>query len=265
MKKFFKEGLSRGLLITSRLLPSQGIPILTYHSIDSSGSTISTSQEVFKSHIEYLADQGFRTISLRAYYDRLTGLLPDSEREIVLTFDDGFKNNYDVVFPLMKRFGFTATFFLTAGFIGKTCRWPMDTSIPEMPLLSWDEVREMSSEGMEFGAHTVSHVDLTGVSEETAMEEIVRSKSIIEEQLCKPVEFFCYPYGKYLQQHVDMVKESGFLGGCSIKYGVRNQADDRYCLRRVGTARFSNLFDFKAGVHGSYGLYVSVRDLLRWV
>ncbi len=263
MKKFFKEGLSRGLLITSRLLPLQGIPILTYHSIDSSGSTISTAQEVFNSHIEYLADQGYKTISMRTYHDRLMGLLPKNEREIVLTFDDGFKNNYDVVFPLLKRFGFTATFFLTVGFIGKTCRWPMDPSIPEMSLLSWDEVREMSAGGMEFGAHTVTHVDLTEVSDVIALEEIAGSKSTMEDQLCKPVDFFCYPYGKYSERNVDMVKESGFLGGCSIRYGVRNQADDRYCLRRVGTARFSNLFDFKAGVHGSYGLYVSLRDLLR--
>ena len=129
MKKLVKKGLSSGLIAAGKIIPSQGIPILTYHSIDSTGSVISIQQDVFKEQMNYLADNEYTIISLRKYIERLKGGAIKGKKEVVLTFDDGFSNNYTFAFPILKKLGFIATFFLTSGFIGRTCQWGRDQSI----------------------------------------------------------------------------------------------------------------------------------------
>lgn len=263
MKGFIKKGLSQGLIAAGKIIPSQGIPILTYHSIDSTSSVISIRQDVFKEQMKYLSDNGYTTISLRQYIDRLRRGKIKNKKEVVLTFDDGFRNNYTFAFPILKKMGFTATFFLTSGFIGRTCQWHRDQSIKEMPLLSWDEIKEMSAADMEFGAHTMNHVDLTKASDIELEQEIDGSRKMIEDFLGKSVDLFCYPYGRYSGKIETKVKNYGFLGSCSIRYGIRNHIQDQYCLRRIGTARFSTQLDFISGVLGTYGMYAGCSDFLR--
>ena len=121
----------------------------------------------------------------------------------------------------------------------------------------------MSKAGMEFGAHTMNHTDLTKASDVELDQEIDGSRKMIEDYLGKGVDLFCYPYGRYSGKIVAKVINLGFLGGCSIRYGIRNRIQDQYCLRRIGTARFSTQLDFISGVLGTYGMYAGFSDFLR--
>ena len=105
--------------MTSFFLP----PVLCYHSIDRSGSLISVSPELFESHMNYLSAQGYHVLSMQDGLDRLNQQQAISEKTVVLTFDDGYENNYTVVRPLLTRYGFNATFYVATGFVGATAAW----------------------------------------------------------------------------------------------------------------------------------------------
>jgi peptidoglycan/xylan/chitin deacetylase (PgdA/CDA1 family) len=263
MRQVLKRRIASSLVKLATIFPAHRIPVLAYHSIDSSGSVISTSRDLFEAQMVYLYGQGYRTINLDEYLERLKTGGGKDRKEVVLTFDDGFENNYTVAFPILKRLGFTATIFLTTGYLGKTCKWQKDQSIGALPLLSWEQVLEMSEEGFSFGSHTISHADLTTVTEDEAEREIAASKESLETRLSKSVSFFCYPYGNRTPAIEGIVRRQGYLGACTTVYGMKNQYEDRYHLKRLGAARFSSNVDFQAGVLGTYGLYVRIRDIVK--
>ena len=138
------------------------VPILTYHSIDSSGSVISTSPEKFVSQMRYLAESFFKVISLNDVVKCIQERRPFPPKSAVITFDDGFKNIYDEAYPVLKKFGFKATVFLVPRYCGRNNRWNgQPEGIPTLDLLGWDEIGEMVHNGVEFGAHTMSHPNLS--------------------------------------------------------------------------------------------------------
>ncbi len=116
---------------------------------------------------------------------------------IALTFDDGFRNFRTEAAPLLERYRFPATVFVVTGYCGKTNGWPAQGArIPELPLMDWDELREISERGFEIGAHTVRHPNLQALSADSARQEMQDSKSEIEDRLGRSVTQFAYPYGK---------------------------------------------------------------------
>lgn len=261
MKHQIKKGISFCLAQLGNILTFDHIPILTYHSIDSSGSPISMDENQFTRQMEWLYEHDYRTVSLNSFLERVgNGTVSSGKKNVVLTFDDGFENNYTVAFPVLKKFGFKATFFLSTAFLGTNSHW-LEPPLDRMSMLSWEQVKEMSQAGMDFGAHTVHHTDLTVVDRDHAEREINDSKDVIEDHLNKGVYFFCYPFGHYSWELEFLVRRIGFLGACTTKYGIRNSRDDRYKLSRIGTAKFSNHFDFIAGILGTYDLYEAIRRL----
>src|SRR5207247_7240212 len=105
-------------------------------------------------------------------------------KTVAITFDDGYKNFHGEAFPVLKEFGFQATVFLVTGYCGKDNRWNGQPSgIPKLDLLNGDEILEMASHGIDFGSHTVNHPDLTKLSANEASDEILKSKSKIQDLL----------------------------------------------------------------------------------
>lgn len=239
------------------------IPILTYHSIDESGSVISVSPDKFKRQMEFLKRGGFQTISLKEITECIYNGRDFPKKSIAITFDDGFKNIYSKAFPVLKEFGFTATLFLISGKCGKDNQWDRQTkNIPRLVLLSWDEILEMSDNGIEFGAHTMSHADLSKLSLDKAAEEITRSKSMIQGRLKKDTLFFAYPYGRQSEQIQSIVKDE-FSGACSDKMGFTTLKSDIYSLPRIEMYYFSgnNLLSWIETPFFSY--YIQWRYVLR--
>jgi peptidoglycan/xylan/chitin deacetylase (PgdA/CDA1 family) len=210
-----------------------GTPILGYHSIDDSGSSISIAPSQFEEQMGFLYKKEYKTITLRDYLDSIMMNQPTPRKSIVLTFDDGYKNNYDIAFPILRVFGFTATIFLVTGFMGKTDSWEKDKGIPDFPLLSWNEVLEMKKYGIDFQPHSHSHPLLTDLTGDEIKAELINSKKEIESRLNKKAEVFCYPHGKYDDEVIKILKDLGFKAAVTTRFGWNYKPIDFFKIERI--------------------------------
>ena len=194
--------------------------------------------------MRYLKLRGYTPINL---YELVKGLnlgakLPP--RPIVLTFDDGYDDNYTYAFPILKKFSFTATIFLVTRDIGGLSDWSDSEETTKEPLLSWDKIKEMSEYGIDFQSHTHTHPSLPKLDAQKIKEEILTSKEIIEQKLKKKVDFLCYPYGHFNSEVKQILKETGYQGAATTKRGVVKETDDPYSLKRIGIKRKHGLLAF---------------------
>ena len=149
--------------------------ILTYHSLDASGSVISLRPEIFRQHIRSLVEQKIAVVSLEDILGPRQG--EETQPAVALTFDDGFANFFHEACPLLHENHLPVTVFLISGYCGKTNDWSSQPpGLGGRALLGWSEIEELSRHGIEFGAHSVSHPDLTKLALAAATEEVLRSK-----------------------------------------------------------------------------------------
>jgi peptidoglycan/xylan/chitin deacetylase (PgdA/CDA1 family) len=240
------------------------LPILTFHAFDNQSSVISFPPRVFKRGMAKLRENGYRTMSLLDAVDCLRMRKSFPERSLVITFDDGYRTIYEVAFPVLQDYGMCATIFLTVGERG--IMMP-DTRLPSLSghsMLSWYEILEMHQWGIDFGAHTLTHPDLTCLSVDRIENEIVESKAIIEDALSAPVVCFAYPYGHYNHQSRKLVRQH-FACACSDNLGLIHAGSDLYALERVDGyyLRTKRLFDLM--LTGLFPWYIKVRSIPRWV
>jgi peptidoglycan/xylan/chitin deacetylase (PgdA/CDA1 family) len=187
-------------------------------------------------------------------------------KALVITFDDGYANNYEKAFPILKAHGFKATVFLTSGLIGsgRLFDWDKERRDPESYRpLNWDQVLEMAASGLvSFGAHTRTHRWLTELPAAAAEEEIEGSKRDLEQKLGTTVRHFCYPAGRLSDAIVAMVKGAGFEAACVTPSGPGIR-ETLYTLKRVGIYRDDDLLRFRAKLSGLFRLARESRSLWR--
>ncbi len=243
---------------------SVSLPVLTFHAIDDRPSVISFSPRLFRRGMARLHERGYRTLSLLDAVDCLSQRKPFPERSFTITFDDGYRSVFDEAFPVLKHYKMTATVFLAVGekrVSGHGARLP---SLEGRQMLSWDEIREMRDSGINFGAHTLTHPDLTQLSLEQAEFEIYESKATIEDTLKVPVASFAYPYGRYDNKSVEIV-EQHFACACSDKLGLATAGSNPYALERVEAyyLRSERLFDIM--LTNMFPLYIRARSIPRGI
>ena len=245
--------------------PINKIPILTYHSIDESGSVISTKSDIFRKQIKFLSEAGYKTISLETLGKHLRGQIDLPPKTIVLTFDDGFQNFYTTAFPILSEYNFTATVFLITDYCGTFNDWSGNLpGLERSNLMNWDEIRELSNAGIEFGAHSLSHADLTRISTKAACHEIIGSKTAVEERLGKVVTAFAYPYGSY-NTTIKRITQEYFTIACTTNLGKVEANDDMYALKRLDTYYLSNERIFRQVLSENFDWYISFRQTMREV
>jgi peptidoglycan/xylan/chitin deacetylase (PgdA/CDA1 family) len=233
--------------------PLPGARILYYHSISNDPVRSSVSPEVFAAHIDYLRGR-CEPVSLSEVVRRLAGGAPLAPRTVVITFDDGFRDNYEQAFPILARAGIPATVFLTASFIG-TQSLPTLSRTEFVPRpLDWGQVREMHAHGIEFGSHTLTHPMLSQVPLDDARREIAESRRMIEDKLGVPPPFFCYPRGDFNEAVKRMVKEEGYLAACTTLPGTNDRKADLFALRRTYIGRRDTPREFAKKMAGGYDL-----------
>lgn len=166
--------------------------ILTYHSIDSSGSPVSVSEETFRAHARFLGSGRVGVVPLADLPS-----LPDHEDAVALTFDDGFLNFTRSAMPLLANMGLPATVFVVSDAVGTTNAWGgrEEPGIPTLPLMGWKELHSVRDAGIEIGAHTRHHLDLTAVSEAQLEDETAGCVDRISSELGERPRRFAYPYG----------------------------------------------------------------------
>lgn len=241
----------------------KGIPVITYHSIDDSGSIISTSPAIFRRQMRFLSENGFRTLTL-AELGRLIGTgerFPD--KRVVLTFDDGFENFHSQAFPLLDRYGFDSTVFLVAGRCGKHNDWEGNPAkLPRSRMLSWNQVKELSSSGVDFGSHTVTHPNLTSIPIDSAEVEMAESRKMIEDGIGRAVNNFAYPYGKF-NESILRIAERVYSTACTTKLGKAAHASETFAIERIDSYYLTHRFIYERLLKPSFDRYIGCRNGLR--
>lgn len=177
---------------------------------------------------------GYTGLSMKALEPYVTGV--KRGKVVGITFDDGFRNNLDHALPTMQSLGFSATCYAVSQLLGKTNQW--DAGVVRSSLLmSASELRAWHDAGMDVGSHTRHHADLTRINDDQALDEVKGSKFELEQAIGAEVRHFCYPYGRYSNHHVDMVKAAGYHSATTTQRGRSHALDDPMTLKRVLVTR----------------------------
>ena len=218
------------------------VPILMYHHVryltpeaDRTWRGLTVDPAAFEAQMAYLVEHGYHTISftdLADYFDR-SRPLPD--RPVILTFDDGWREQYTTVLPILCRYGLVATFFPPAQWVNNS------------PLtLTWAQIEEMSQAGMEFGSHTVNHHFLAQETIEAARQQLTQSKAVLEAHTHKPVIALAYPGGSYSPTVTQLAAQVGFRVAVGTRSGVEQRPSERFILHRVSVGYGTPLQTFVA-------------------
>lgn len=166
--------------------------ILTWHSIDASGSVISVAPDAFRAQVETIVRLGIRVVGVPELL-----ALPDDAQAVALTFDDGFRNFRTDAWPLLRSHGLPATVFVVSGHAGGDNRWRgrADTGIPVLPLLGWDDLAALQADGLTLGAHTRTHAHLPTLDDAMLEQELTSAAEEIARRTGGRVNGFAYPYG----------------------------------------------------------------------
>ncbi len=203
--------------------------ILTYHSIDPSGSPISVDEASFRRHVAWLASGAARVVPL----DQIASL-PSNESAVAITFDDGIRNIGEIAAPLLGDHALPATMFVVTGAVGSTNTWGgrADPRIPLLPLLDWGGIARLGECGITLGAHTRTHPRLSRLSAAEIEDEVLGSRDRIQSETGYLPRAFAYPYGDAADRALPVVA-GHFRWACTTELRPLGTADDPHRLPRL--------------------------------
>ena len=208
--------------------PSADLPIVMYHHVgnpppssDAVRRDLTVSPGNFEKQLQYLAESQIQTVHLDALTEHLAGRRELPPKGIVLTFDDGYDDTYEVAFPLLKKYGMVGTFFITTGFIGKP------------GYMTWAQIEELALAGMSIQAHGVDHADLTAVTPANLARQMAAPKQLLEERLGQPVRFLAYPAGKFNRAVILATRAAGYQAAVTVNHGTVHTGSAPFELLRV--------------------------------
>lgn len=199
-------------------------PILMYHSLDKSKIEFyaAVDPNVFRKQMEYIRNGGYRVIPLQEYCRLLKTNQAVPKKSLVITFDDGYKDNLRA-FEILKEFGYPATIFIITRDIGKNDF----LSAKDIGSLLSDQDSKVS-----IGSHTLSHAYLPDQDRLVVKREIFQSKGLLEEDFSREIDLFSYPVGGFTKEALSDVEEAGYLCACTTNRGF-SRGINRFALRRI--------------------------------
>jgi peptidoglycan/xylan/chitin deacetylase (PgdA/CDA1 family) len=191
---------------------------------DAIRKSLTVSQERFDEQMKFLAEQGYTTIHIADLVKHLQTGAPLPNKPIILTIDDGYDDNYTNVFPTLKDFGFEGTFFIVGA--------PTDYGSPGY--LRWEQILEMYENGMEIGAHSLTHRYNLGTTRPVTQDaEIKNAHKLFVDHLPNWTPIFSYPSGSYNQYSLDLLNELGYVAAVTTKQGAVQSSEKLLELRRI--------------------------------
>ena len=218
------------------------VPILMYHYVsvpppdaDKYRLDLSVTPANFAAQMEYLALEGYHPVRLSDLAEFLANDKPLPPKPIVITFDDGYTDNYQNAFPILKKYKFPATFFVIAQYVDDK----------KTGYMNWDQLEEMAIEKMEIGSHSMTHPDLKGKPQAFQVSEIAGSKLLIESRIGTPIRVFSYPAGRYDSRTLEVLRSSGYLAAVTTDpQGAHQSVDGPLELQRIRIRGSFSLNDF---------------------
>lgn len=213
-----------------------GVPVLYYHSIgdDGNGDELVTPTAKFKEQMKYLKDNGYSTLSMEELYGYIKNGNKIPEKPIVITFDDGYKNNYINAYPVLKEYGFKGTIFVITSMVDKVQLY-----------LTREQIAELSKNNIDIASHTVNHENLNATSKENTVKTLKESKEFLEKIINKKVEYIAYPFGNYDDATIKSLKEAGYKMAFTTEKGWSKGKTDEYKVKRVYVNGNSDMNVFK--------------------
>jgi peptidoglycan/xylan/chitin deacetylase (PgdA/CDA1 family) len=202
----------------------KGLPVLMYHKIghapkNSKFKKLWVTPEKFVRQLDYLKKHNYTSIS----FSDLKNPKSLPKKPVLITFDDGYTDNYKIAYPLLKKRNIKANIFLVYEAIGQYNHWHNPDEEHWLPMMTFEQIKQLQKEGLvQFGAHTLNHPNLTGIDLETARCEIEECKHRLEQKLGVEITAFAYPYGAgaYDPKIRKLVFDAGFLFDFGIKQGI---------------------------------------------
>lgn len=209
------------------------VPVLMYHHVSPSGGMIAASPENFENQLAWLARHGYRSITAAQFAGHLAGS-PVPARSVLITFDDGYLDNWIYAYPLLKKHGFHAVIFLVTSWVGngpvrnvlgqgllaptpehRECERLIEQGRSDEVILRWSEIQAMQADGaIEFHSHTHTHTrwDKIRPAEKNALmaQELADSKAALQENLGHVSEHFCWPQGYFDDDYIKLAQQAGF-------------------------------------------------------
>jgi peptidoglycan/xylan/chitin deacetylase (PgdA/CDA1 family) len=244
-KQIVKNALYRTIGETStalRLTPNgaTSLRVLMYHKVNDipdNPTTIPVS--LFDEQLDEVGDLGYQVVSLDAVLDHYTDGKPLPERAVLITFDDGYRDNLQNAAPILQKHGYPAVQFVPLGYIGDPLPLPHEESLASRGVFNrtvdWSELAELESAGVRIESHGISHRPLADLEIDEAAREIVISKLRLEEKLGRPIRAFSYVKGSeahYKPVHLSLVRQAGYDVAFTSVSGANSPSSDPLELHR---------------------------------
>ena len=228
------------------------VPILLYHSVSESPSELlrpfTVAPAAFRAQLEVVAESGVDVLTVSELVARRdAGTLPP--RPAAITFDDGFADFATDALPALTSLGLPSTLYVTTGFLAG-CPAAPAAARPADPMLHWSQLGELADQGVEIGAHTHTHPHLDTLSLRAARDEIVTSKSLLEEALGQRVDSFAYPNGYSSRAVRRLVRDADFGSACAVRNALSSRSDDRFALARLTVMETTTLDELRGRLAG---------------
>ena len=220
-KEYIKQDISEEeVLPTPDMSINYKIPSMMYHHInpdsvndpkDSILRGLSMSPSKFEADLIDIRDKGYETVFPYEISDKLKRNIKQDKKYVLLSIDDGYEDVYKYAFPLLKKYNMKATFYVMPNFVGRSDD-PNRKGTPG-DYATWEQLTEMHESGLiNIGSHTMDHAELIAMKYKEAdlRYQIFNSKDVLQKKLGIKIRDFCYPYGKYNEEVVKLVKEAGY-------------------------------------------------------
>lgn len=243
------------------------MPVIMYHRVIKDetekgvhGTYVTVEQ--FEEQMKYLKKKGYETVTFKDLLNNRYKQRFDKDKKwIMLTFDDGYKDNYENAFPILKKYQFKGIIYILDGI--EYNKWDVENSEnseKRFTLMNRNELLEMQNYGIEFGGHTCTHPRLTELSLEETKTEVINSKFNIEKTIGRELLSFAYPYGSLNEEIKKIPQEIGYRFAVATDSGSIVFSDDLFEIRRIGIFPTNNLFNFKRKVSGKYNFIKVKRE-----
>ena len=250
----------RGATAASR--PKVEVPILMYHEIagrQDTASRLAVPPGSFAAQLRHLHEAGFTALTVSGLASALAGApVQMPTRPVVITFDDGFADFHREALPLLRRYGFTATVFVTTGWIADA--GPHAAGRRPGRMLSWNQIREAAAAGVEIGAHSHQHPQLDQIAPSRLRDELTTSKELLEDGLGLAVPSLAYPFGYSNARVRQAARDIGYTHACAVGNVMASPGHDSLALPRLTIRRSTRPTTFDCIVRGRTETMIFLKD-----
>ena len=233
----------------------RSVPVLSYHQVnDIDENTLTIRTQDFEDQMRCLEESGYHAITPDEMLDAWENGTDLPENPVIITFDDGYVDNFKNVFPVLEKHHMKATIFLVTDYIGFYPNY-----------LTWDMAREMQDSGLvTFGSHTLSHAVLTDMlSPEDVRYQLMASKQAMEWHLQRPAKYIAYPCGAFNPSVMELTQNAGYRAAFTVHYGMADPDESRFILDRIPIFRANRLSLLRFRIRVAYAPLLAPVNQLR--